>query len=282
MAIVSKTGKTGKALENKLQVYFDACISAFDFSGAAAISKDGKRIWTGIAGHANLEHGVPNTENTKFRLASVTKPFTAIAILQLQEKGKLKISDPISKYFKKAPRNWKGITIQNLLTHTSGIPSYTDFPEFDVRKRWTPTEIVETVIARPLDFKPGEKFYYCNTGYVLLGIVIESVSGKTYEEYLRDHIFKPSGMRNSGVDNNTMVLKHRAQGYRRDSAQRLDNANYLDMSFPFSAGSLYSTLEDLLRFDTALSGGKLLKQSTIEAMLAPGEANYALGWTVEA
>ena len=159
-------------------------------------------------GFANAEHEVPNTTQTKFRLGSITKQFTAMAILILQEQGKLKIEDPIGKYIDDSPKAWEDVTIHHLLTHTGGVPSYTDDPAY-VKKMMMP-ETVKSMIARfrdkPLDFKPGEKFHYSNSGYFLLGAIIEKVSGKSYEAFLKEAIFDPLGMHDTGYDHAATLL----------------------------------------------------------------------------
>jgi len=269
-----------KTAVSELQKYFNACAKALDFSGVVLVAKDGKRIWGGAAGLANREHNVPNEAKTKFRLASITKPFTAVAIFMLQEKDKLKTSDPIGKHLKKTPKAWKKVTIYHLLTHTSGIPSYTEYPDHDevARRRMSPGDLAETFKDKKLDFAPGEKFHYCNSGYVLLGLIIEAISGKTYSQFLRDNIFKPLGMNDTGLDDNLDILLHRAQGYSRTMENEVKNTGFLDMSIPYAAGGMYSTAEDLLRFESGLASGKLLSKASLKAMYKEEQGNYACGW----
>ncbi len=267
-------------MKKELEEYFQACVNACDFSGAVLVAYQGNVIFSRAAGYANLEHEVRNTTKTKFRLASITKPFTAVAVLQLQEKGKLKVSDPVAKHLKWAPKHWKKVTIHHLLTHTSGIPSYTELPTYVGAQHCTNDQIVQQFVDQPLEFEPGEKFNYSNSNYVLLGVLISTKSGRTYKAFLKDNIFDPLRMKNSGVDENQMILPHRAQGYVRDFEGLLVNAPLTDVSNAYAAGDLYSTVEDLHLFDKALSSGKLLSSKTMKAMYTPEKEGYAYGWEV--
>jgi len=259
----------------------DACVKLNHFSGAVLISKDGETIFARGYGFANAEHQVLNTTQTKFRLGSITKQFTAMAILILHERGKLKLDDPVGKYLDDAPKAWEGVTIHHLLTHTGGVPSYTDAPDY-LKKMMMP-ETVKSMIARfrdkPLDFKPGEKFHYSNSGYFLLGAIIEKLSGKSYEAFLKEAIFDPLGMNDTGYDHPATLLRGRAAGYSRDG-DGLKNAEYLDMAQPYAAGSLYSTVLDLARWDRALHQGKLISKESYTKMYKSFKDNYAYGWSV--
>ena len=181
---------------------------------------------------ANYELNIPNTPQTVFRIGSITKQFTAMAIMILQERGKLNVNDPICKFLENCPAAWQPITIRHSLTHTSGMVNYTNLP--DAPKgltRYTSAEFVDLLRGKPLEFTPGEKFAYNNSGYYLLGLIIEKTSGKTYEEFLRDNIFAPLGMKNSGYDDPRPLVANRASGYRR-AGSTFVNATYLDMGFP--------------------------------------------------
>jgi len=199
----------------------------------------------------------------------------------LQDQGKLKVEDPIGKYLSDAPKAWEKVTIHHLLTHTSGIPSYTDDPSY--MKSMTKPETVESMIARfkdkPLDFEPGSKFHYDNSGYFLLGAIIDKVSGKTYEAFLKEAIFEPLGMKDTGYDRHATVLPKRASGYDR-RGNGLVNTPYLDMSQPYAAGSLYSTVGDMLKWDRALKAGKPVSKAAMAAMFTPFKDNYAYGWLI--
>ena len=172
-----------------------ASVNADHFSGSVLVSRDGEIVFSKGYGLANREHNIPNAPQTKFRLGSITKQFTAMAIMILADQGKIKLDDPIGKYLEFAPKTWDGITIHHLLTHTSGVHSYTADPEY-VKKMAMP-ETVKSMIARfkdtPLDFKPGEKFSYSNSGYFLLGAIIEKAAGTSYEVFLRQADLRTSG-----------------------------------------------------------------------------------------
>jgi CubicO group peptidase (beta-lactamase class C family) len=200
-------------------------------------------------GYANLEWQVPNSPDTKFRLGSITKQFTAACILLLEERGKLKTNDLVKNYLPDAPAAWDHITIYNLLTDTSGIPNFTEFPDYhaSVATPTTPEQLVARFRDKPLDFQPGENWRYSNSNYVLLGYLIEKITGQRYQDFVEKNIFKPLGMQNSGYDSNTAIIPHRAGGYSPGSNGPV-NAGYVDMSIPFSAGALYSTTHDLLRW----------------------------------
>ncbi|HYL78450.1 MAG TPA: serine hydrolase domain-containing protein [Bryobacteraceae bacterium] len=254
------------------------------FIGSALVAKGGKTILEKGYGMANIELGVPNGPDTKFRLGSITKQFTATAILQLEEQGKLSVNDLACKYVAECPESWKAITIHQLLTHTSGIPSYTNGPEFTkprmMRIPLSPMEVLTLTKDKPLEFQPGEKFKYDNSGYVFLGVIIEKVSGEKYADYLKKHIFGPLDMQDSGYDDTSAILKNRAAGYRSSDNGEFHNAEYLDMSLPYSAGSLYSTVRDLARWDRALYTGKVLSKASREKMWTPVKNNYGYGWDV--
>lgn len=254
-----------------------------DFSGSVLAARGGKILLEKGYGKANIELDVPNAANTKFRLGSITKQFTATSILQLAAQGKLNVDDPVSKYVENSPAAWKEITIHNLLTHTSGIPNFTNFPDYQktMREPVTPEELVARFKDRPLDFPPGSKFSYSNSGYEVLGLILEKVSGEKYEDYVKKHIFDPLDMQDSGYDHDSTILKHRAAGYERSKDGKLHNAAYIDMSIPYSAGSLYSTVEDLYRWDRALYTDKVLAGAWREKMFTPFLNGYAYGWTVK-
>jgi D-alanyl-D-alanine carboxypeptidase len=267
------------AAEAAVKPYVDAGY----FSGAVLIAKDGRPIFRKAFGLADREWNVAATPDTRFRLGSITKQFTATAILQLAEQSKLSLDDPISKYYPEAPPAWAPVTIRHLLTHTSGIPSYTAIPGFfrqSARTDRTPEEIIALTRDKPMEFKPGEKFAYDNTGYVLLGYVIEKVSGQTYQAYLTDHVFTPLGLKNTGYDVSEAILPMRAAGYSL-SATGPRNASYLSMTLPYAAGSLYSTVDDLLAWDQALHANKPLKASSVAAMFTDYGFKYGFGQYVE-
>jgi CubicO group peptidase (beta-lactamase class C family) len=271
----------GGEATSKFEEYMDACVGVNHFSGSVLVAREGQVLFRKGYGLANAEHRIPNTPETKFRLGSITKQFTAMAILILQEQGKLAVEDPIGKHLDDAPAAWEGVTIHHLLSHTSGIHSYTADPDYG--PKMTLPETVKGMIARfkdkPLDFPPGEKFEYSNSGYFLLGAIIEKVSGKSYEAFLEGAIFEPLALHDTGYDHPATVLPHRASGYVR-KGNRLENAPYLDMAQPYAAGSLYSTADDLAKWDRALHDGKLLSEPSMARMFTPVKNQYAYGWSV--
>jgi len=251
------------------------------FMGAVLIARGNDILLDKGYGFANVEWNVPNSPKTKFRLGSVTKQFTAASILLLEERGKLSVNDPVKKYMPDAPAAWDKITIFNLLTHTSGIPNFTAFPDYASLETFpaTPAQLVARFRDKPLDFQPGEKWNYSNSGYVLLGYLIEKISGQSYAQFVEESIFKPLGMADSGYDSNSAIIQNRASGYA-PSANGLTNAPYVNMTGPFAAGALYSTTEDLLRWEQGLFGGKLLSAASLKEMTTPFKNNYAFGLEV--
>lgn len=253
------------------------------FMGVVLVARDGEILFDKGYGSANLEWKIANDGDTKFRLGSVTKQFTGAAILLLQERGKVKLDAPIKTYLPDAPAAWDGVTVRNLLTHSSGIPNFTSFDDYAKLKTLAAT--TDSLIARfrdkPLDFQPGEKYAYSNSGYILLTAIIEKASGQSYSAFLTDNIFKPLGMADTGYDSHEAIIPRRAAGYS-PSAKGVVNADYLDMTIPQGAGALYSTSHDLLKWQRGLFGGKLLKPESLKAYLTPFKDNYALGVTVAA
>lgn len=264
-------------LDRQVRVYVDQQ----RFSGSVLVARGGKVLFSKGYGMADAEWDVPNTPRTKFRLGSITKQFTAMVVLMLERQGKLKVEDPVSKYMPDAPTAWKKVTIHHLLTHTSGIPSFTSFPDY-MKTMTLPSPAAETVKRfrdKPLEFEPGSRFRYSNSGYVLLGYVIEKITGRSYEDLVGKWIFGPLGMKDTGYDHPERILKNRASGYS-NAGKTLVNARYLDMTIPHAAGSLYSTVEDLLIWDQALYTEKLLPAKVLERMFTPFKDNYAYGWMV--
>lgn len=257
-------------------------VTAKQFMGSALIARNGQILLDKGYGYADLEWQIPDTPETKFRLGSMTKQFTAAGILLLEERGKLSTDDIVKKYMPDAPAAWDKITIYNLLTHTSGIPNFTSFPDYRSSEGTptTPAQLVARFRDKPLDFQPGEKWSYSNSGYVLLGYLIEKISGQTYQNFIQENFFKPLGMNDSGYDSNSAIILNRASGYAPGPGGPV-NAGYIDMSIPFSAGALYSTTHDLLRWDEALYGGKVLSPAALKKMTTPFKQNYACGLMVQ-
>jgi CubicO group peptidase (beta-lactamase class C family) len=251
------------------------------FMGSVLVARDGEVLLSKGYGSANLEWEIPNTPSTKFRLGSITKQFTAASILLLEERGKLRVEDPVKKYLPDAPAAWEKITILHLLTHTAGLPNFTSFPDYPSTQglATTPEKLVARFRDKPLEFEPGEKWNYSNSGYVLLGYLIERISGQSYEMFVHQNIFSPLSMTDSGYDSNTTVIPRRAAGYAPGANEPV-NAGFVHMSIPHAAGALYSTTTDLLKWERGLFGGQLLSASSLQKMTTPFKSEYAFGLMV--
>jgi len=254
------------------------------FMGAALVAKGDQVILDEAWGSANLEWGVDNTSLTKFRIGSVTKQFTAVSILLLQEQGKLNLDDPIKTHFPDAPEAWDAITIRHLLQHTSGITNVTSLDEFGRFKFLPITQ--EELIAKfedlPLEFEPGTRWSYSNSGYVLLSALVAKLSEQEYGDFVREKLFDPLGMKETGIDDSAVILPKRAAGYSPGENGAV-NAEYVNMGIPTGAGALYSTTGDLLRWQRALFGGQVLSEASMAEYLTPAPFDafsgdqYALG-----
>lgn len=261
-----------------------------DGPGAAVlVSKKGQIIYHKAFGMASLELGVPLRTDHVFRIGSVTKQFTGAAIMQLAEQGKLSLQDDLTKFIPDYPTHGKKITVEHLLTHTSGIKSYTGMKEWTPevhRKDFTVGELIDYFKNQPMDFDPDAKWEYNNSGYILLGYIIEKASGQTYTEYVTEHFFKPLGMNNSYYGDVAPVIKNRAAGYSKsDVAGTYQNAPYLSMTQPYAAGSLLSTVEDLHIWTRALHGGKVVKPESLRKMtqsyILPDGTNTHYGYGLQ-
>jgi CubicO group peptidase (beta-lactamase class C family) len=255
---------------------------------SVAILKHGNVILSKGYGMANVELGVPATKDTVYQLASVTKQFTATGIMMLAEDGKLSLDDRITQHLSDLPTAWNAVTVRHLLSHTSGIKNYTSTQAYDksVHDDLTHREMLDLVAKEPLEFKPGEKFAYSNTGYFLLGMLIEKITGKKYGEFLAERIFDRIGMKHTRVNDLTAIIPNRAHGYSFHDGILL-NGDYVNPTQTFAAGALVSTATDLAKWDAALYTGRLLRLSSLEQMWTPaplsgGEtAKYGFGWRVD-
>lgn len=256
-----------------------------DIPGATVlVAKKGDIIYHKAFGMANMELDVPMETDMVFEIASITKQFTAVSILMLMEQGKLNLDDDITKFIKDYPTNGHHISIHHLLTHTSGIKSYTSMESWMPiwRKDLQPMELIDFFKNEPMDFVPGEKWQYNNSAYFILGYIIEKASGQTYEEFVEQNIFKPLGMQSSRYGSQSEIIKKRAYGYQKNEAYV--NAEYLSLTQPYAAGSLMSTVKDLFIWNRAIRTHKLVKQESIELAftnhaLNNGEKiNYGYGW----
>ncbi len=240
----------------------DDVVGGYDFSGAVLVARGDEVLLSQGHGLADAARGTPNGASTRFRIGSVTKQFTGAAILLLQQDGELSVADRACTHLTICPAGWQRITIEQLLTHTSGIPEVTEQPQFEVARGrpTTPEQQLAWVRGLPLDFPPGTSFRYSNSGYLLLGLVIERLSGQSYSAFLQARIFGPLGMSDSGYDTGADGV---AVGYSEGTTLAFP----IDMVVPFAAGGLYSTVEDLHRWQTALVGGRVLDAAGTAAML---------------
>ena len=278
-AAVATAQDKAQKIDELLKNYYDYG----QFNGSVLVAEKGKVIYVKGFGMANMEWAIPNQPDTKFRIGSVTKQFTAALILQLVEAGKIKLDGKITDYLSDYRKDTGDrITVHQLLNHTSGIPSYTSQANFFAEVSRDPSSVTDFVkkhASGELEFEPGTKFNYNNSGYFLLGAIIEKVTGKSYESVLKTRIFEPLGMTNSGYDNHAPLLQKRAAGYEKTPAGFV-NAAYLDMSLPYAAGSLYSTVEDLYKWDQSLYGDKILSAASKKLMFTPGLSNYGYGFGI--
>ena len=287
--LIEKGAKTDLPLsppEKLVDIFFNSVIKENNPGAAILIAKEGKIIYEKAYGYADVENKIPVNINTKFRIGSITKQFTAAAILKLQEKGLLNVNDPLSKYIPDFPRG-NEVKIYNLLTHTSGIHSYTNDPDFikTVEAEIKPEDLVDQIKKYNYEFNPGDKWEYNNSGYFLLGYIIEKVSGMSYGEFLKQNLFDPAGMKNTGVHSSHIKLENEAVGYSYENNNVTKSINW-DMSRAGGAGSIYSTVEDLFHWNEALFNGKILSKESLEAAFTPAEikdginTHYGYGWFI--
>ena len=253
------------------------------FNGSVLVAENGKVIYNKGFGFANMAWNIPNNSNTKFRIGSITKQFTSMVIMQLVDEGKIDLDGILSDYLPEYRKDTgEKITIHHLLTHTSGIPSYTGLPGFmsdSSRNHYQADYMVKNFHSGDLEFEPGSNFNYNNTGYYLLAIIIEKVTGKSFGENLQERILRPLQMNNSGIDRNEEILKNRATGYTKHLTGMV-NSSYFYMPNALGAGNMYSTVEDLYLWDRALYSEKLLSKKYEDIMFTPFLNNYAYAWFI--
>jgi len=264
--------------------YFSELPEKEKFSGAILVSINGEKVINQGYGMSNYELDVPNTPKSKFRIGSVTKQFTAAAIMQLYEKGLLNLNDTLDKYISDYPKGDK-ITIHHLLTHTSGIFNHTNIEDFEkiMRNNHSVEDLIEEFKNLPFDFEPGTKYSYSNSGFTLLGYIIEKISKKSYKQYLQDNIFNKLLMNDTGYDDHIQLIKNRASGYSLEGEEKiLSNCDFVDMHVPYAAGALYSTVEDLHIWNKGLFQGKVISDESFNQMIskhanAGEKGNYGYG-----
>ena len=252
------------------------------FNGSVLVAEQGEIIYKKSFGYANREWKIPNTPNTKYRIASMTKQFTAMLVMQLVEEGKIELDGKISDYLPKYRKdNGERVTIHHLLTHTSGIPAFTSLPGFksdSIRLAYSKDYMVYHFLSGDLEFEPGSRMGYAN-GYCLLAAIIEEVCGKSYKENLQERIFTPLKMYNSGAERNEEIIENRASGYIKDSTG-YKKTPYIYMRIACGDGDMYSTVEDLYLWDQALYTEQLLSEEYKSIMFAPFLDEYAYGWKI--
>jgi CubicO group peptidase (beta-lactamase class C family) len=265
-----------------LRARLSAYVRSLNFMGAVLVVGDGEALLMQGFGAANLEHGVANTPRTHLRIGSLTKQFTAMAILILQDQGRLRVGDPVRRHLPSAPAAWQDLTLHQLLTHTSGILHSFALPGFEEIFR-IPKTLDETLAHfqdQPLLFTPGESFKYSGVGYFLLAKLIEVISGQDYEAFLKEAIFAPLGMENTGADRPEILLSRRASGYVEEENGEIHNVAAFYIPTLTGGGNLYSTLEDMARWDRALTARAILSSDAYEAMYRPEREEHAYGWVV--
>jgi D-alanyl-D-alanine carboxypeptidase len=257
-------------LAARLDSYLTSLYPAGEPGATVLVERGGQVLLRKGYGLAQLELEVPNRPETVFEIGSITKQFTAAAVLMLVEEGKIKLEDDFTRYLPDYPKPAQTVTVENLLTHTSGIPSYTDLPEWmpRVREDMTPDQLASFFRDKPLDFAPGERWSYSNSAYVVLGMIVEKASGMTYEKFVEERIFAPLGMKDSRYGHAEEVVPRRAAGYDKGESGYL-NARYISMTLPYSAGALMSTVDDLERWNRALAEGKILSAESRRRMETP-------------
>lgn len=251
------------------------------FNGSVLVAEGGEVIYKKGFGLANMEWGIPNAPDTKFRLASVSKQFTAMLVMQLVQEGKIDLEGKLTDYLPEFRRETGDkVTIHHLLTHTSGLPDYSDASGFWnelMRSPLTPEFVVDSLSSGDLEFEPGTQYRYNNGGYYLLSLIVERVAGEKFGEVLREKILEPLGMKNSGLDYPEMILEKRATGYEQN-VDGLTNARHRQIENLLGTGGIYSTVEDLYLWDRALYTEELLSQKYMDILFRPYLDNYAYGW----
>ena len=274
-----------ETLEQSMDAYMSHMYGDEGPGATILVAKNGKPIYRKAFGLANLEVQSQMSPENVFELGSITKQFTSVSILMLEEQGKLSLDDEITKYIPDYPTHDKKITIHHLLNHTSGIKSYTGMQSFMelARQDMIPEELIDVFKNEPMDFDPGDKFLYNNSGYILLGYIIENLSGMTYEEFVEKNIFEKLGMSNSYYGKMKQIIPNRASGYQVDE-DSYQNAEYLSLTLPYAAGSLMSTVDDLLKWQNAINANELIKRSSLEKAINGSRLNngeeisYGYGW----
>jgi CubicO group peptidase (beta-lactamase class C family) len=275
------TKKEDKAMELKLDKIMKDCVTQKKFSGSVLVAKGDDILLDRGYGMSDYDKKILCKPQTIFEIGSITKQFTATAILMLEEKGLLSVNDSLSKYIPDYPKGDK-IKIYNLLNHTSGIIEYLQIIEAqdNVKSIYTPNELIELFKNKPLEFDPGTSFMYSSSNYLLLGYIIEKVSGMKYADYLEKNIFKPLKMNNTGCTNSKVNIKDKAIGYSMVMPGYNIKQKENDGTLEYSGGNIYSTVEDMFKWSNALFSGKLIKEASLNKMLTPNLSDYGFAWII--
>jgi CubicO group peptidase (beta-lactamase class C family) len=275
-----------QSLESKIDNILSNQFKSSETGVAALVAKNGKIIYRKAFGKANLELEVNMTPENVFQIGSITKQFTSVAILMLLEEGLLSLEDDITKFIPTYPTNGKKITIHHLLTHTSGIKSYTSMQRFGevMTIDETPLKFIDFFKNEPMDFDPGEKYLYNNSGYFILGYIVEKVSGISYPKFIQERIFDAIDMKSSYYGSHKKLIKNRASGYQKGA--EFSNAQYISLTLPYAAGSIMSNVDDMLKWQTAITSNVFLKKATIDkaftnyTLINGDKINYGYGWSI--
>ena len=289
LLILALQFSTGHAAESTVEkaAKIDTLITQYaeccSFSGTILVSEHDEVIFKKGYGLANREWNIKNTPDVRFRIASLTKQFTSMLVLQQVAKGNIKLDGHISDYLPYYRQDiGQKVTVHELLNHTSGIPSYTSNPKFEAdvsRNYYAVDDFVKQFCSGDLEFEPGTKFAYDNSGYFILGAILEHITGKKFEVLLKNDILIPLDMKDTGIDTHAEILPKRAAGYQ-ETAEGIVNASYMEMTVPFAAGAMYSTVEDFYKWDQALYTDKLIPGDLKQKMFTPGLGNYGYGWMI--
>jgi CubicO group peptidase (beta-lactamase class C family) len=275
-------GPVGDDLRAAVDRYMQPYVETGNFSGSILIARGGELLLSTAYGYANLEHGVPNTPKSVYHLASTSRIFTCAAVLVLHERGRVGLSDTLSKHLPGFPEGDR-ITIHHLLTGSSGIPHINDLEGYEVwsQSPQTAESLVEKFRELPLEYEPGERSVHSNSNYVVLALLIEKLSGKSFGDFLRDDLFEPLGMKQTGHHGDrALLIPHRAAGYAPEGLAALVNAPTIDWSVKTGNASIYSTTEDLYRWDRAMSQGSLLSEATVDRIFTNHIDRRGYGWFV--
>lgn len=281
MATPCAIGSEDAALKRMEDLIQDR-VSAGEFSGTVLVAKGTAIVFERSYGYSDFTKRNPVTPETRFQIGSMTKQFTAAAVMKLEERGLLKLDEPIQKFVPEVTGAWNNVTLFHLLTHTSGIPDYTQSPDFlaSVATPTTPHGLVDRIKNKSLVFAPGAKYEYSNSNYVLLGVVIEKTSGEPYGEFLKQQLFAPLGMGDTSYGPGSAPADRNAKGYFPTKSGPTDSP-LADWSVAYAAGGLFSTAHDMLRWQQALHHGRVISPASVERMTTPYKGDYGFGLTIE-